>query len=66
MQARPSSSKGPGSVDGTIGGESAYSTGSLARYPSRAITEYFTGLCFSSCIWSGLPSLSTSMTLILR
>src|SRR6185437_12215724 len=37
----------------------AYSTGSFALYPSRAITEYFTGLCFSSCIFSGLPSLST-------
>ena len=36
-----------------------YSTGSFARYPSRAMIEYFNGLPFSSCIFSGLPSLST-------
>ncbi len=39
-----------------------YSTGSFARYPSRVITEYFTGFCFSSCICRGCPSLSTSST----
>ena len=43
-----------------------HSTGSFALYPSRAITEYFRGFFFSSCICKGLPSLSTSSTFTLR
>src|SRR6185437_1937835 len=43
-----------------------YSTGIFALYPSREITEYFTGLCFSSCILRGLPSWSTRYTFTFR
>ena len=43
-----------------------YSTGSFARYPSRAITEYFSGLPLSSAIFSGLPSSSTRYTFTFR
>ena len=43
-----------------------YSTSGLARYPSRAMMSYFSGLCFSSWKRSGLPSSSTSSTRSLR
>jgi hypothetical protein len=42
------------------------STCCLALYPSRAMTSYFIGWCFSSCIFNGWPSLSTSSTRIFR
>jgi hypothetical protein len=46
--------------------KTAQSTCCLALYPSRAMMSYFNGWCFSSCIFSGWPSLSTSSTRILR